>query len=74
VLPTLARPLGLGLQSLVGVTLRCSCVAWSLVGSADRLVKGAVAFRVDLETAGERDDRSQYALHWISPYESDVWE
>jgi hypothetical protein len=73
-LPTLARPLGLGVQSLVGVTLRCSRLTWSLAGSADRLVKGAVAFGLDLETAGETDDRSQYALHWISPYESDVWK
>jgi hypothetical protein len=61
-------------QSLVGVTLRCSRLTWSLAGSADRLVKGPVAFGLDLETAGERDDRSQYALHWISPDESDVWE
>jgi hypothetical protein len=56
------------------VTLRCSRVTWSLAGSADRLVKGAVAFGLDLETAGKRDDRSRFALHWISPYESDVWE
>jgi hypothetical protein len=68
------RPLGLGLQSLVGASLRCSRVAWSLAGSADRLVKGAVAFGLDLETAGESDDRSRVALHWISPYESDVRE
>jgi hypothetical protein len=74
VLPTLARPLGLGLQSLVGVSLRCSRVAWSLAAPADRLMKGAVAFGLDLEAAGARDDRSRYALHWISPYESEVWE
>jgi hypothetical protein len=73
-LPALARPLGFGLQSLVGVTLRCSRVACSLAGSPDSLVKGAVALGFDLETAGESDDRSRFALHWISSYESDAWE
>jgi hypothetical protein len=73
-LPVFARPLGVGLQALSGVTLHCSRLAWSLAGSADRLVKTAIACGADVENAGEGDDRPRYSLHWISPYESDGWD
>jgi hypothetical protein len=66
-----ARSLRFGPQALGGATLRCSRLAWSLAGSADRLVKGAIAFAADVEKS---DDRPQYSFHWISPYESDVWD
>lgn len=69
-LSVLARPIGFGLQSLGGATLRCSRLAWSLAGSANSLLKTAIAFAAD----GESDDRPQYSLHWLSPYESDMWD
>jgi hypothetical protein len=73
-LSVLARPLGFGLQALCGVTLRGGHLAWSLAGSADRLLKTANVFAADVASTGQGDHRPPYVLHWISPYESDVWD
>lgn len=70
----LVRPLEFGLQALGGAASRYRRLAWGLAVSAERLLETAVAFAADVESAERSDDRPRYSLHWISPYESDVWD
>jgi hypothetical protein len=73
-LSVLVRPLEFGLQALGGAASRYSRLAWSLAGSAERLLKTVVAFGDDMESAERSDDRPRCSVHCISPYESDVWD
>jgi hypothetical protein len=44
-----------------------------IVGSADRLVRPVVAFTGESPQVDGGDERLGYSLHWIFPYENDVW-
>lgn len=42
--------------------------------SGPRLVRPAVAFTGESPQVDGGDERLGYSLHWISPYENDVWD
>jgi hypothetical protein len=73
-LSALAQAIHAGLRSAEELTVGCDRFARLLLGSAESLLKRAVALGADTTHVKQRGERPvEYALHWPSAYESDVW-